>query len=333
MQAGSGMGGTFDVVVIGQKGRLEYEVLLFAASLRRADPGFEGRLIVAEPAPGPMWAEDPRMADPDVRAELARLDAEILTVPARFGDAYPQGTRADALSALPPGRPFLCLDSDSVVLAPLDLSPGTFATPTASMRRENTWPVEELYGPTRGEVWRTLYDRAGLDLGPTLDTAWPDRHWERYLYLSAAWTLGPCPATFGALWARRMAEIDADPGPALACQPLRPWLDQAVLPLVVTELGGGRPGPDAARLDGGIACHWRVLPLAYAREDDRVIAAIEETAAPNRIKRILKRYEPMRRTIYQGRGARARRMFDRANLPPTEAMIRKRLKRRNLWMR
>ncbi len=38
---------TFNILIVAQHGRLMYEALLFAASLRYSDPGFSGRLIVA----------------------------------------------------------------------------------------------------------------------------------------------------------------------------------------------------------------------------------------------------------------------------------------------
>ena len=51
----------FNIMIVGQAGRLQYEAELFAASLRHFDPGFSGRLIVAEPQPGPRWWDgDPR---------------------------------------------------------------------------------------------------------------------------------------------------------------------------------------------------------------------------------------------------------------------------------
>ncbi|MEX0311982.1 MAG: hypothetical protein AB3N17_17235, partial [Tateyamaria sp.] len=52
----------FNVALVGQAGRLGYEALLFVASLRARSPGFAGRVLVAEPQPGPLWARDPRMS-------------------------------------------------------------------------------------------------------------------------------------------------------------------------------------------------------------------------------------------------------------------------------
>ena len=37
--------------------------------------------------------------------------------------------------------------------------------------------------------------------------------------------------------------------------------------------------------------------------------------------------------IYQGKGAKARSLFDRENLPKREQVIRNTLKRENLWLR
>ncbi len=131
-----------------------------------------------------------------------------------------------------------------------------------------------------------------------------------------------------------MVAIRDEPPPELVCQPIYPWLDQIALPLVIHEAGGGRPEPELASLDDGrVACHWRVLPLAYAREDDAVIEWLETVTAPNRIKKVLKEYEPFRRMIYQGRGMKTRALFDRAALPRREAAIRNRIKSEKLWMR
>ena len=51
----------FNIMIIGQGGRLQYEALLFSASLRENSPGFRGRVIVVEPQPGPLWPKDPTM--------------------------------------------------------------------------------------------------------------------------------------------------------------------------------------------------------------------------------------------------------------------------------
>lgn len=327
------MPSTFTILIVGQKGRLEAEAVLLAASLRASDPGFPGRLVVAEPLAGPLWPDDPRM-DPDTRALLADLGAEIAPFQSRhFGAAYPNGNKAEALALLTAGEPFLFLDTDTLVTAPLSALPIDVARPTASMARTNTWPVIELYGPGYTATWAALYDRFGLDFESSLDLSHPDEFWRRYLYFNAGWFLGPCPRTFAERLTGMMTAIRDDPPEALVCQPLYPWLDQIALPLAIHALGGGRPGPDLAALDGAATCHYRALPLLYATAPDATIALLEEIARPNPIKKVLKRHEPARRMIYQGKGAKARALFDRADLPRNEQAIRNRLKRERLWLR
>jgi hypothetical protein len=41
----------------------------------------------------------------------------------------------------------------------------------------------------------------------------------------------------------------------------------------------------------------------------------------------------MKRMIFQGKGAKARALFDRENLPRREQAIRNMLKREKLWLR
>lgn len=324
----------FNILAIGQSGRLQYEAVLLAASLRHTNPSFAGRLLIAVPQKGKLWpGENPEITDPDVLALLADLGAEVIPFANRhFGAAYPYGNKIEALSAIP-DEPFLFLDTDTLVTGPLDHLEIDFARPAASMRRENTWPVEELYGPTCAEVWESLYRRFGLDFASSLDLAQPDGYWQRYLYFNAGWFFHESPRRFGKLFLKYATEIAAEPGPVLACQPLNPWLDQVALPLVVHALGGGRPGAGLAGLDGDVTCHWRLLPLLYARESDRVVEVLEVVCAPNPVKKVLKEYPAIKKMVYQGQGALVRALFDRADLPRKEQMIRNTIKREGLWVR
>jgi len=322
-----------DIVIIGQKGRLEAEAVLFAASLRAADPGFSGRLIVAEPRPGPLWPDDPGMEE-DTRILLADLGAELAPFDSRhFGAAYPNGNKAEGLASLPEGRPFLFFDTDTLVTGPVSAIPIDAARPTASMARTATWPVIELYGPGYTETWRALHHRFGLDFDSSLDLSHPDEFWRRYLYFNAGWFLGPCPRRFGARLLEMMVAIrDAPPDP-LVCQPLYPWLDQIALPLAIHEAGGGRPGPELEPLDGSATTHYRAMPLLYATAPDAIVDFVEEIAARNRVKKVLKRHEPFRRMIYQGKGRQVRALFDGADLPRSTQGIQNRIKRAKLWLR
>ena len=324
----------FNILVIAQKGRLAREALLFAASLRRNAPDWRGRLIIAEPRAEGAWAgADVALTDAE-RAALAAFGAEITPFTAQhFGQSYPHGNKIEALSVLPAGAPFVFFDSDTIVTGALDRVPFDFSRPSASMRRTGTWPEPPLYGPDFNAIWKSLYDRFGLDFASTLDLSQPDNHWERYLYFNAGWFFGADPHEFGRRmldWALQIREM---PGDALACQSLDPWLDQIVLPLVVHSLGGGRPGPELSGLDGEASCHYRNLSLLYAREADATVALVEELLADPRIAPVCAEDDAVIRLVLGGEGrGTIRSMFDPASNPP-EQPVRHQLKRAGLWFR
>jgi hypothetical protein len=323
---------SFNLLAVGQAGRLEYEAILLAASLRHSDPDFAGTLCIAEPQPGGKWPGDPRMSD-RTRSLLTDLGATILPFEARvFGADYPQGNKIEALSALP-DAPFLFLDTDTLVTGPLSAIPFDFPRPAASMRRENTWPAVELYGPTPAETWKALYDRFGLDFETSLDRAQPDGYWQHYLYFNAGWFFHESPRAFGDRFLSYARAIRDDPPPELVCQEIYPWLDQITLPLVIHSFGGGRPGPELAPLDGSATCHYRALPLLYARESDHAVAVLEEVARDKAIRPTLRDWPALKAMVYQNQGRKARALFDRARLPHREQPIRNTLRREGLWMR
>ena len=324
----------FNIVIVGQSGRLQYEALLFAASLRAMSPGFEGRLFVAVPQPGPLWEDNPAIRNGEVLAALDRLGAEILPFESRvFGQSYPQGNKIECLSALPAGEPFVFFDSDTLVTGDLARVPFDFDRPGASLRREGTWPEPTLYGPGYGAIWKSLYDRFGLEFDSSLDASQPDEYWERYLYFNAGYFFCRCPQEFGARFLDYARSIRDDPPVELVGQSLDPWLDQIALPLVIHSFGGGRDALPTGFLDGDITCHYRLFPLLYARESDHVVEVLEQVAAPNKIKKVLKGYEPIKRLVYQGRGQKVRALFDRDRLPRKEQAIRNRIKANGFWMR
>ena len=324
----------FNVVIVAQSGRLQYEAVLFAASLRASSPDFAGRLFVAEPQPGPLWSKDPRISNPEVRALLEGFGVTFLPFEnTLFGQSYPEGNKIELLRALPEGEPFVFFDTDTLITADLGGVPFDFSRPTASQRVEGTWPQIELYGPGYSDIWRALYDRFGLEFESTLDLTQPDEYWRRYMYFNAGFFYYRCPREFGARFEDYAREIRDDPPPELACQSLFPWLDQVALPLVIRSFDGGRDALAPGYLDGDVSCHYRMLPLLYARESDRVVEVLEQVAAPNKVKKVLKQYDPFKRMIYQGRGHKVRALFDRDFLPRREQVIRNTIRKNGFWMR
>ncbi len=324
----------FNIVIVGQTNRLQYEALLFAASLHATNPDFPGRFFVAEPQPGSLWQDDPRLTNAHVLDLLAEFGAEILPFENRyFGQKYPHGNKIEALAALPTGEPFVFFDTDTLITGDLTEVPFDFDRPSASNKVEGTWPKPELYGPGYTTIWKSLYDRFGLDFESSLDLGQPDEYWRRYLYFNAGFFYYKCPKLFGDRFADYAVDIKTDPPEELACQSLNPWLDQIALPLVIHSFGGGRDALPDGYLDGDYSCHYRTMPLLYARESDKVVDLLEDIAAPNRVKKVLKQYEPIKRFVFQGKGEKARALFDRDHLPRREQQIRQQLKKNGLWLR
>lgn len=323
----------YNILAIVQQGRLQYEAILLAASLRHTNPDFTGKLYLAEPQPGPNWDHDPRITDPAMRATLTELGATFLPFDSTvFGSSYPQGNKIEALAALP-DAPFLFLDTDTLVTGPLDTLGFDFSRPAGSMRREGTWPVMELYGPTYAEIWSSLYGRFGLDYAASLDMSQPAEYWQRHLYFNAGWFFHQSPHAFGARFLHYAQDIRDNRPEVLVCQEIYPWLDQIALPLVIQSFGGGRPGPELGGLDGLVSCHYRNLPLLYARESDLAVEVLEAVATRQDLRRILRDWPQAKMMIYQNKGRRARALFDRADLPHREQIIRNTLKREGLWLR
>lgn len=323
-----------NVFIIAQAGRLQYEALIFAASLQSSSSAKQLKLYVAEPQPGPKWQGDPRIESDDVREELERMGATIVPFESKhFGSRYPYGNKIEALFALPKGEPFVFFDTDTLILDDLAKVPFDFERPSASSRRENTWPQQELYGPGYTQIWKSLYDKFGLDFESSLDLTWPDEYWKRYLYFNAGFFYYKCPHMFGAKFLEYATAILEDPPEELVCQSLDPWLDQVALPLVIHALGGARDVLPDGLLDGSVTCHYRVLSLLYAREPDSVVEKLEAVTSPNRLKKLLKSHDAFKRLIYQGRGEKLRAKIDRDNLPRKEQALRNMIKREGFWMR
>lgn len=323
-----------NILCIVQGGRLQYEALLFMASFRKFHGNDDFRVFMAEPQPNDLWDIDPRIADSATRDMLIDLGAEVVPLQSStFGASYPNGNKIEALALLPEGEPFIFFDTDTVFTAPLKDVAFGFEKPSASSRCEGTWPKPDLYGPGYGDIWKSLYDKFGLDFECSLDKSQPDEYWQRYLYFNAGFFYYKCPKIFGEKYLEYATEIRDDPPAELDGQEIYPWLDQIALPLVIHALGGGKGAEAAQQLDGAVTCHYRVLSLLYAREPQSIIDVLEEVCAPNKIKKLLKESEAFKRLVFQGRGHKLRALITPDDLLKPEEKLRKKIKNRGFWYR
>ena len=324
----------FNIVIVGQSGRLQFEAALFAASFRKSNPDFNGTLFVAEPQPNHKWQSDPRIPAGPARDLLEKLKVTFLPFENQvFGEYYPNGNKIECLSALPKGEPFVFFDTDTLITGDITSVPFDFDRPSASAKVAGTWPEIELYGPGYTEIWKSLYDLFDLDFNASLDLSQPDEFWRRYSYFNAGFFYYKCPHEFGDRYLHIAKTIRDTPPKAIECQTLYPWLDQIALPLVLQSFGGGRDALPHGFLDGSISTHYRYMSLLYATAPEATIDYLTEVAGENRVKKVLKDYDAFKRTIYQNAGQKARGLFDQNALPSSERIIRKRLKNHKLWLR
>ncbi|MEL6601111.1 MAG: hypothetical protein AAGK98_17410 [Pseudomonadota bacterium] len=320
------------VHAIVQRGRLSYEALVLAASWREAGMAARRQILFLAPRPGPLWPEPPG-PDLAIREALLALGAQTSTFSSMtFGADYPHGNKIEALAALPPDAPFLFLDTDTLILQAFDPEHAATAMPSASLNRSNSWP-KVPDGEARDAIWLGLYARFGIDFAGSLNLDHPPGAWERYLYFNAGWIHGPAAGPFGVTFREIAGAIRADPGEVLEGQALTPWLDQIALPLTVHAHGGGRESPLRDALDGPAVCHYRWLPLLYARASDAAVEMLERCAFLPEVKVLLQTYEPARRLIFDGEGRRIRALFAAEGVPEDEAVLRKRLRAEGVWIR
>jgi len=139
---------TFNILIIGESGRLQYEAIMFLASLRQSAPDYEGQVFVAVPQHTERWNSNPTITDPEIRALIKTLGGTISPFEnTHFGEDYPYGNKIEAPSVLPEGEPFVFFETDTLITGAIDSVPFDFERPSASPKVDGTWPVIELYSP------------------------------------------------------------------------------------------------------------------------------------------------------------------------------------------
>ena len=176
------------------------------------------------------------------------------------------------------------------------------------MRREDTWPVIELYGPSYAATWKALYDRFGLDFESSLDLSQPDDYWQRYLYFNAGWFFHESPQAFGSALPglcardpRQPARGAGLPGALPLAGPDRP---AAGHPFLRRRPSGSGPRGAGRRCDLPLP-----HPAAALRPGKRPRRRGAGDGAPKTrtTRRILRDWEPVKRMVYQNKGRRRAR--------------------------
>ena len=101
---------SFNILIIGQSGRLHFEAIMFLASFHQSAPDYKSQVFVAVPQHTERWNSNPTITDPEIRALIKTLGGTISPVEnPHFGEDYPYGNKIETLSVLPDGEPFVFL--------------------------------------------------------------------------------------------------------------------------------------------------------------------------------------------------------------------------------
>ena len=71
-------------------------------------------------------------------------------------------------------------------------------------------------------IWKSLYDRFGLDFDSSMDLSQPDEYWRRYLYFNAGFFYHRDAHEFGKRFLHYALDIRDNPSPETECQELNP---------------------------------------------------------------------------------------------------------------
>ena len=106
----------FNLLLVAPAGRLQYETVLFLASLQANSPKFKGKVFVSEPQRGPCWERNPKVNSRIAAKRFWTWGPRFFTFKNRyFGQSYPYGNKIECLSALPEDAPFVFFDSDTLI--------------------------------------------------------------------------------------------------------------------------------------------------------------------------------------------------------------------------
>lgn len=226
----------WNIALVAQRGRIAYQALLCAASIREHHGAGQIRIHICVPNNSRRWKTDPSLNDIELIEAFRHYGCEIAPFDNKhFGSAYPHSNKFYAISSLPPEEPFMFLDSDTILTDALreDVD---FSLPVLKPAPKK-WPIRRGNSPSIGEIWRSLYEFFDLDPEPYFDASRGDSKYNCFPYYNASVIYYERGGIFGKTMLKMGKRLWRHPPDTLRRQPLVPWLDQIVLPLVLAKLG------------------------------------------------------------------------------------------------
>ena len=232
---------SLNVAIVAQKGRIGYQALLSAASIREHHPAADVRIHICIPNSSELWVDNPGIEDPALIRAFERYSCELVHFEnADFGSNYPHSNKFYSILSLPPQEPFLFLDSDTLLLRPIRPDDFNFAVPGLKAAGPS-WPIVGRSFSIK-DIWESLYAFFGLEALPYRDDSQGADPHQLYPYYQGNVMYYARAGVFGETMLEMAKQLWQHQPEPVRDQPLKPWLDQIVLPLLLAKLGVPRRG-------------------------------------------------------------------------------------------
>jgi hypothetical protein len=214
---------TYSFVFVCQRGPLEVQAMLLAASLRDSSRG-DHQLIAAVPTPEARWGR-PRA---DAVRFLRELGVDIVPIVNEIDASYPIGNKVSCLLIEVAGDVTVFVDSDMLCLQPFSRLPELEADFCAKPADAYTFRKDN----EQHRQWEKIYGSFDLPV-PAARMIATESGELMPPYFNAGFIAVRRGVELGKAWVACCRKIDANDEIANK----RPWLDQIALPVAVAQLG------------------------------------------------------------------------------------------------
>lgn len=266
----------FNVYMIGQTGRLEYEALLLVKSLRMFCDSDEIGVYVCTPNNSDLWQSDPNIEKGEIADKLRDLGARVVSFDnERFGSRYPHSNKIYALAALPPDEPFVFLDSDHIFFEDIAGLEVDFHRPTAR-RAGLLWPGKRKQGQERKQLWDSLYAKFGVETDGWYQEEYGIDSELFYPYFNGGCFYYSSARRFHELYRQAIHEVSDNPPAEVHPKSLYPWLDQICLPLVMAQLNGDGAVYRGEFVFSQVATHYFQMSNLFLNVNEDILGITRE---------------------------------------------------------